>query len=657
MALVGVAHAASAQDWRPMGPPGGDVRALAADPSDPRKIYLGATDGHVFGTADGGESWKLLGRAGAGQDGVITAMVVDPRDSKLLFAALWAREDARRGGIFRSRDAGGTWEAAGLAGQSVRALVQSAAHPEILVAGTLEGVFRSSDGAQNWERISPEGHEEIRNIDSLAVDPRDPEIIYAGTYHLPWKTTDGGKRWASIHAGMIDDSDVMAIITDRSNPRRLYASACSGIYRSDNAGGVWRKIQGIPFSARRTHVIAQDPLRPETIYAGTTEGLWKSADAGAHWRRITPAAWVINALVLDAKRRGRIVLGTEQLGVMVSDDSGATFRADNEGFNHRQIVALALDRERPGRLLAVLSNAPEPLLATDDGGRTWLPLGPGLNLQSLRRVYASPGGWWAALERGGLMRYAKDEAGRGRWARAGMVSGEAAAWKDKRGRRTIPKQPRLLSDVVTDMALARDAWFAATSNGLLISRDDGATWELFPVGPMTALGVRAVRVSPDGRDLRVISLRGMVFSRDAGATWSWHDLPYEAGTAERLEVADEQTLLATTTRGLFISRDAGKSWQFTASGLPEGPLQDLAPLGEVVLASMQARGLFMSVDAGRHWERVEGSLADGFFPVITASPAATIIFAASASDSVFAVQPLVKATSAAQTNGGGKARP
>ena len=59
-----------------------------------------------------------------------------------------------------------------------------APHPwvdERLVAGTLEGVFRSRDSGLRWQRISPAGHEELRNFDSLAIDPRDPGIIYAGT--------------------------------------------------------------------------------------------------------------------------------------------------------------------------------------------------------------------------------------------------------------------------------------------------------------------------------------------------------------------------------------------------------------------------------------------------------------------------------------------
>ena len=62
------------------------------------------------------------------------------------------------------------------------------------------------------------------------------------------------------------------------------------------------------------------------------------------------------------------MIGTEKFGILISDDSGAHFRAANDGFYHREIVALALDREKPGRVLAVLTNAPEPLLATEDGG-------------------------------------------------------------------------------------------------------------------------------------------------------------------------------------------------------------------------------------------------------------------------------------------------
>ena len=370
---------------------------------------------------------------------------------------------------------------------------------------------------------------------------------------------------------------------------------------------------------------------------------------------------MINALVMAGDMPNRMVIGTERLGVLVSDDGGQHFRAANDGFFHRQIVALALDPARPGRVLAVLANAPEPVLATEDGGHTWAPLGPGLNTEGLRRVYASPDGWWAVLERGGLMRYDEQK---GAWVRAGTLVGKAAVpaqpgaslRSERRGprpkisgrpltlsrNRATLKRPRLLDHRINDMAFTRQAWFAATEDGLLVSTDRGATWSIFPVGPMTTLPVRSVRGSTDGQRLWIVSLRGLVFSRDAGKTWSWHDLPLDAGGALRLDVPsdadDGGTLVASARRGLYISRDAGRTWHQAASGLPEAPMQDLAIVGPVFLASMQTGGLYISYDSGHTWSRIEGTLAEGFFPVVTTRGATSTICSASATEGLYAVE-------------------
>lgn len=633
---------AGAQDWRALGPPGGDVHSLAADPADAQRLFLGTADGHVFRSGDAGAHWELAGRAGVRQDAVLAALLVDPRGGHVVYAAAWTLDPHAGGGVFRSDDDGRTWRAAGLEGKAVRALALAPSKPDVLVAGTLEGVYRSADAGRSWERISPEGDEELRNVDSVAIDPRNAEVIYTGTYHLPWKTTDGGRHWISVHEGMIDDSDVMSIFVDRANPHRVYASACSGIYRSDNGGGLWRKIQGIPYTARRTHVIRQDPRRPQVVYAGTTEGLWKTASAGASWQRVTPASWVINALEIDTQRPERVVIGTDQLGVLRSEDGGKTFRAANDGFNHRQIVSLALDPARPTRVLAVLTNAPEPLLATDDGGRTWRPLGPGLKTESLRHVYASPDGWWASLEHGGLMRY---DAVKGTWSRAGIFAGaiaqeasrrESAVKGRPRKRTPVRAGPQPLVQIVNDMAFADTAWFAATEETLLISHDQGATWLPLPLGPVN-LPTRSVRASRDGQRLWVVSLRGMVFSLDGGKSWLWRDLPRAAGGTLRLDTVDEQTFLATAARALYISRDAGRTWQKAGRGIPEAPLQGLAIIGNTFLASMQSGGLFLSRDLGATWERIAGTLAEGFFPVVTTSITAETLYAASSTDGLYAV--------------------
>jgi len=621
------AASAQGQVWKPLGPPGGDVRALAVDPARPARIFLGTADGHIFGSQNSGERWTLLGRASSRADAVITAIVVDPRDRNVLYASSWARDSGTGGGVYRSADGGRTWSATGLAGQSVRTLAMAPSDPNLLVAGTLDGVYRSMDASRTWERISPEHHEELRNLDSLAIDPRDPQTIYAGTFHLPWKTVDGGRSWHPIHEGMIDDSDVMSLLIDGSDARRIYASACSGIYRSDDNAQQWKKIQGIPYTARRTYAITQDRNHPASVYAATSEGLWKTDDGGMTWRRTTPESWVVNTVVVAEGNPRRILIGTEELGVLVSDDGAEHFQDANAGFEHRQILALGLDSVRPGRILAVLAHSPEPVLATEDDGRTWSALGPGLRAEQVLHVFAAPdGAWWVSLARGGLMRY---DAEKKLWKQAGTRTGEAAG-----ARHVVP-----LRDIVAGMAFSSKEWFAATEGGLLASSDQGATWRLKPMGPLSTLPVQSVNVSANGQRIKVVSLRGLVFSDDGGISWTWHDLPLNSGGALSLDSppGDENTLIAKAHNGLYISRDAGKTWQQAASGLPSTPVQDFAATGGVFVASMRTGGLYVSSDSGQTWDRVQGQLAEGLFDAVAPSNVPGVIFAASTTEGLFKV--------------------
>jgi hypothetical protein len=123
---------------------------------------------------------------------------------------------------------------------------------------------------------------------------------------------------------MIDDSDIFAIHIDAANPETVLMSACSGIYRTSDDSLQWTKIQGIPYTSRRTHVIYQYPTRPDVIFAGTTEGLWLSTNHGLpdSWVRVTSIRLVINAVAIHPDRPNRVFLGTEDHGVLVSNDGG-----------------------------------------------------------------------------------------------------------------------------------------------------------------------------------------------------------------------------------------------------------------------------------------------------------------------------------------------
>jgi len=632
-----------AQTWKPMGPLGGDVRSLAADPSHPERVYLGTTDGYVFGSHDAGNIWERLGLAGS-INAVVTAIVVDPRDSGIVFAASWTREkNGEGGGVSISGDGGRTWHESGLVGHAVRALAQAPSEPNRLVAGALDGIFVSHDLGRSWERISPAGDSELRNFDSLAIDPQNPAIIYAGTFHLAWKTTDEGKHWQPIHGGMLDDSDVLSLTMDARNPQRIFAGACSGIYRSDHAGLSWKKLEGMPDSSRRTPVIRQDLSAPAVLYAGTTKGLWKSKDDGATWRRVSSDEWSVNAILIEpilanqeagASASGeRVLLGTEMQGVLASDDGGEHFEPANAGFRHRHVVSMAMDRDRTGHMTAVLGNAPETLVETENGGRSWSALGKGLNSNGVRKIYSSPNGWWAALDSGGLARF---DPGQSVWVRVGtisenkMLAGVNSANPPARGKLAFEAS-------VNDIAFGDREWFAATEEGLFMTRDSGVTWFAVPAGA-AGLPIRSVRVSADAQRLRIVSAAGMLFSDDAGVSWEWHDLPPGSGDALRLEWAVNNTLLAAARNGLYVSRDGGANWRKLQQGLPAVAADDLLIRPGLWLVSLQTGGLFASRDAGANWLRLseaDGIAQDLEFPILMSENETGLVYVSSSAGELY----------------------
>jgi photosystem II stability/assembly factor-like uncharacterized protein len=640
---MAAASASPAQTWRQVGPPGGTVISIEADPRDIKKLYLGTSDGHVFSSSDEGAHWQLLSRIGAGQDDVVTHILIDPRNANRLYASTWTLYSGG-GGVFQSDDAGRTWKTIGLAHETVRALAQAPTNPKILVAGSLTGVYRSVDEGANWERITPANHPDLKNFDSVAFDPHDENIIYAGTYHLPWKTTDGGKNWTNIKAGMIDDSDVMSIIVDPTNPSNVHATACSGIYHSVNGADQWTKYQGIPFVYRRTQLIRQDPKNAQILYAGTTSGLWKSTNE-KDFKRMTPLDWVVNAIVIDPNNTNRIILGTERQGVQISEDGGATYTAANVGFHHQHILDVAMDREHPEKSLVVLTFDNDAFLATKDGGTTWAPLGPGLKRTDLKHVYAAPSGWWASLNNGGWMKYDDSTA---KWVKTGLLVSEATpvaatpATKGKKGAAVAAKRPvakaksTLVAFQVNDMSFGNDAWFAATTGGVLVSKDRGATWKSAGNESYLKQPAQSLEASTDGSRIWGVSQRNLVFTADGGAHWDAQELTFAAAGNLKLHRVDDSNLFITSNMGLYASKDAGRNWNRTE--VRELQFQDVAGSGNALVVSLQKHGLLTSYDAGKSWQRLSDPLAEGFFPVVRTRRNGSMV-AVSATEGLLSFEP------------------
>lgn len=579
---------AATPPWNPVGPDGGDARALAAVPGHPGHLYLGTTNSLIYESTDEGATWHRLARLAPADNLVVDHILVDPVNPQHIYAAAW-KFDRPDGGLWVSNNAGHTWtESAGLHGQSIRAFAPAPSDFHQLYAGTLQGVFRSADAGATWKQISPSGSKEIHEVESLAIDPANPDIVYAGTWHLAWKTPDGGAHWSNIKQGVIDDSDVFSIIIDPQRSSTVYMSACSGIYKSENAGSLFRKIQGIPSTARRTRVLRQDPVNRDTVYAGTTEGLYKTTDGGRTFHRMTGPEVIVNDVFVDPKNPSRVMLATDRSGVLTSNDAATHFDASNTGFSARKVEALLVDAHDPARVFAGVVNDKTfgGVFTSTDGGSRWKQIADGLEGRDVFALAQSPNGDVLAGTNGGIFALQKD----GTWQPRNTILNIVAKPFNQvvRGKHiTVEKQvkegTRELSGRVYALDLSGDVWAVATSSGLFTSKDKGASWQggfAMGVGDYTSVAVH------DGA-MAASRPNGVVLSNDAGQTWWPMGTPTAVTRIYRLAFSADGTLWLGSREGVYFTRDKGKTWMWVHR-LPLVDVSDLfydAPTGKVLVSS------------------------------------------------------------------------
>lgn len=572
--------------WIPVGPPGGDARVLTSAPGQPNHLYLGTTTSWLYESLDGGGTWHRLAKLDDLDNLILDHIVVDAADPNTIFVAGWRNAD---GGLWVSHDRGHKWdEVADLHGQSIRSFLQAPSDPKVLLAGSLSGVFRSNDSGATWTQISERGSREIHEVESLAVDPADPDVVYAGTWHLPWKTIDGGKTWHNIKQGIIDDSDVFSIILDPDHPRTVFLSACSGIYKSETAGARFRKIEGIPSTARRTRVLKQDPASHQVVYAGTTEGLYKTVDGGRTFKRLTGPDLIVNDVFIDPHDSNHVMLATDRGGVLSSTDAGKTFVASNEGFSERKVLALLVDSRNPSRLYAGVVNDKNfgGVFVSADQGKTWDQMATGLDGRDVYALSQTKDGTVLAGTGHGIFVLdppANADPAMGApsstltWEPRNLIANTIMKVSTETVRRTrvnvekLVKAPQVqLDSRVNSLDVTSDIWLAATSLGLLTSRDQGASWQ---GGPVLGLG-EYLSVTVHGEVMAAARADGVVLSRDGGRTWWPMGLPTMITRIHRILFDPSGTLWLGASEGVYFSKDEGKTWLWIGR-LPFRDVDDL----------------------------------------------------------------------------------
>jgi photosystem II stability/assembly factor-like uncharacterized protein/uncharacterized protein YukE len=351
-------------EWRCIGPfRGGRTVAATGVPNNPNLFYIGVNNGGVWKTTDAGRTWFPI--FDSQPTGSIGALAVAPSNPNVIYVGSGEglrRPDLSTGdGIYKSTDAGNTWQHLGLRdGQQIANILIDPQDPNRVFVAVLghpygpnseRGVFRSTDGGETWQKILYKD-DDIGAAD-LAFDPKNPQIIYTDLWSSrrpPWttgnpleghsgglfKSTDGGETWHPLTKGLPTNAQGLGRIgfgISPSSPNRIYALVdaapeVGGLYRSDDAGESWQRVnheqriwgRGSDFAWVRV-----SPENPDIIYICNTS-TYRSTDAGTSFTAIkgAPGGDDYHAVWINPENPRIILLAADQ-GATISVNGGETW--------------------------------------------------------------------------------------------------------------------------------------------------------------------------------------------------------------------------------------------------------------------------------------------------------------------------------------------
>lgn len=347
-----------------------------------------------------GIQWRSIGPYRGGRAGTVSGVV---GNDNLYYMG------TAGGGVWKTEDAGNTWNCIsdGFFGGSIGAIAVSESDPNVIYVGEGEqtlrgnvssgkGVWRSTDGGESWQFL---GLEQTEHISRIRIHPSNHDVVYVAAIGNLWKpnsqrgvfrSTDGGKNWEKI-LYVSDKAGAGDLILDPNNPRILYAATWqmkrsgyrmdsggpdSKLFVSKDGGNNWNDItqnKGLPGGAWGIVGIAVSPVNSKriwTIIEAEEGGVYRSDDGAKTWKKVNQnralrqRAWYYSRITADTQNEDIVYVMNVSYGV--SRDGGKTFELKNAP--HGDHHDLWIDPNNNQRMVIADDGGAQ---VSNDGGENW----------------------------------------------------------------------------------------------------------------------------------------------------------------------------------------------------------------------------------------------------------------------------------------------
>ncbi len=618
----------------------GRTNSIAFHPSNPNILYIGAAQGGVWKTIDGGVTWVSL------TDNLSTLacgdIAVDQSNPNVLYLGTGEQNyslDSQYGnGIFKSTDAGTTWVQVAAPSLVSTRCSQIAIDPTnsniVYMAGGL-GVFKSTDAGNSWVS-TPSG----TSANCIFIDPTNTQVLYStiGGYSAGAvaKSTNGGTSWFTLTGGLPNGMGRIQLAMAPTDHNTIYASiaqpggALLGLYSTNDAGVTWTLQASSPnYTSSQgwyDNAVTVNPSNANLVVVGGLD-CYVSTTGGSSL--VQKSSWSTgnssNMTHADIHRllyRGSVLYCCSDGGVYKSTNDGNSWVDLNHGLSTLQFQSADYDATNANNIHGGTQDNNKEY--STDGGSNWLqrttgdggytvidPVNPnyiyGEYVQGSIQRSANSGFGYTSItpsgSSGGLF-YDPYEMAPG--DHNTIVFGRANVWETNSAQTASTgsgwTQIASTATVGGNVSAIGISWtntnkiYIGTSNGrILVTTDNGNTW--------TAVGgfpyVTDFAVDNTNDNVCYASFSGVGSNQvrkttDGGATWTniASNLPNIASNSIILRTADPRMLFVGTDIGVFQSTNDGVSWVSFNSGFPNVQVYDLKyKIGNgIILAATHGRG-------------------------------------------------------------------